>query len=66
MPEPPQRLSSARVFANPSAEAQGILSGQLDVEISSRLPLSGAAEAHTILEGRRATGKIVLKPWPAK
>jgi NADPH:quinone reductase-like Zn-dependent oxidoreductase len=36
------------------------------VEISSRLPLSGAAEAHTILEGRRATGKIVLKPWPAK
>ena len=40
-----------------------VLSGQVRVQIGHVLPLSGAAEAHRMIEGRRTTGKIVLKPW---
>lgn len=40
-----------------------IQAGQLTVAIGARLPLSGAPEAHRLMETRRATGKIVLKPW---
>ena len=43
-----------------------VASGQVKVPIAHVLPLSQAAEAHRILEGRRSTGKIVLKPWPAE
>ncbi|MBD2463500.1 NADPH:quinone oxidoreductase family protein [Oscillatoria sp. FACHB-1407] len=40
-----------------------ILSGQIEVKISHILPLSQVVEAHEILESRRSTGKIILKPW---
>uniref|UniRef100_UPI003F507DE1 quinone oxidoreductase family protein n=1 Tax=Caballeronia sp. LjRoot34 TaxID=3342325 RepID=UPI003F507DE1 len=40
-----------------------VVSGKLNVQLASRLPLSGAAEAHRTMEARRSTGKIVLKPW---
>jgi len=40
-----------------------VSSGQVEVPIGHVLPLSRAAEAHRMLEERRTTGKIVLKPW---
>ncbi len=40
-----------------------VLSGQVKVPVGHVLPLSQAAEAHRMLEERRTTGKIVLKPW---
>lgn len=40
-----------------------VASGQVKVPVGHVLPLSRAAEAHRMLEGRRTTGKIVLKPW---
>jgi len=38
-------------------------SGQIKVPVNQKLPLSRAAEAHRMIEERRATGKIILKPW---
>lgn len=40
-----------------------VISGQIKVEIGTVLPLRDAGVAHTIIENRRANGKIVLKPW---
>lgn len=40
-----------------------VASGQVEVPIGHVLPLRRAAEAHRMLEERRTTGKIVLKPW---
>ena len=40
-----------------------VSSGQVEVRVGHVLPLSRAAEAHRMLEERRTTGKIVLKPW---
>ncbi|CAA9570115.1 MAG: Quinone oxidoreductase [uncultured Thermomicrobiales bacterium] len=40
-----------------------VASGQVDVPIGHVLPLSRAADAHRMLEERRSTGKIILKPW---
>lgn len=37
--------------------------GRLRPVARHRLPLSRAAEAHALLEGRRSTGKVVLLPW---
>jgi NADPH2:quinone reductase len=37
-------------------------SGDLDVRVGLRLPLSEAAEAHRRLEGRETTGKVLLIP----
>jgi len=39
-----------------------VASGELRLTIGARYPLERAAEAHTDLEGRRTTGKIVLNP----
>jgi NADPH2:quinone reductase len=39
-----------------------IARGDLHVRISHRFPLSAAAEAHRVLEGRGTTGKILLEP----
>ncbi|MBX2800091.1 MAG: zinc-binding dehydrogenase [Myxococcales bacterium] len=39
-------------------------SGQVTPRIGHVLPLSRAAEAHALLEERRSSGKIVLRPWP--
>lgn len=43
--------------------ARLVLDEQLHVEIAGRFPLAEAAEAHRLMETRRATGKYVLKPW---
>ena len=40
-----------------------VASGQIRVNVNHVLPLSQAAEAHRMIEERRTTGKIVLKPW---
>jgi NADPH2:quinone reductase len=40
-----------------------VLRQRIRVEVAERLPLEGAAEAHRMMETRRATGKFVLKPW---
>ncbi|MBW4436606.1 MAG: NADPH:quinone oxidoreductase family protein [Pleurocapsa minor GSE-CHR-MK-17-07R] len=40
-----------------------VASGQVKVPVHHVLPLSQAAEAHRLMESRRTTGKIVLKPW---
>jgi NADPH2:quinone reductase len=45
------------------AVANLVLGQRIHVELAGRLPLEGAAEAHRIMETRRATGKFVLKPW---
>ena len=39
-----------------------IASGQLDVRIAARLPMSDAAEAHRLLQSRSLAGKILLIP----
>jgi len=38
-------------------------SGRITIPVHRTLPLSQAAEAHRLIEQRRAVGKIVLKPW---
>ncbi|MEO6231761.1 MAG: quinone oxidoreductase [Ferruginibacter sp.] len=40
-----------------------VLSGKLNLQIGAVLPLSQAAEAHHLVEGRKSTGKVVLDPW---
>jgi NADPH:quinone reductase len=39
-----------------------ISSGNLKLTIGSTYPLAQAAEAHTALEGRKTTGKLLLNP----
>jgi NADPH2:quinone reductase len=39
-----------------------VLDGSLSVRIGGRYPLTGAAQAHTDLQGRKTTGKILLIP----
>lgn len=40
-----------------------VMSGKLSLQVGTVLPLSQAAEAHRLLEGRKTTGKVVLQPW---
>lgn len=40
-----------------------ILAGKLSLQVGTILPLSQAAEAHRLLEGRETIGKVVLQPW---
>lgn len=40
-----------------------IMAGKLSIQVGTVLPLSQAAEAHRLLEGRNTTGKVVLQPW---
>ncbi|MEN0061640.1 MAG: zinc-binding dehydrogenase [Myxococcota bacterium] len=41
-----------------------IAEGKVEAPVGHVLPLTRAAEAHDLLEGRASTGKIVLNPWP--
>ena len=36
--------------------------GRLSVRIGAEFPLASAAEAHSALEGRSTTGKVLLVP----
>lgn len=40
-----------------------VANGQVKIQVGTVLPLSQAAEAHRLLEGRKTTGKVVLQPW---
>ena len=40
-----------------------VASGQVQVPISSVLPLEQAAQAHRLIESRQVTGKVILAPW---
>jgi NADPH:quinone reductase len=40
-----------------------VMAGKLSLQVGMVLPLSRAAEAHRLLEGRQTTGKVVLQPW---
>lgn len=40
-----------------------VATGQLSLQIGAAFPLSEAAQAHRLLEGRATTGKVVLEPW---
>jgi len=40
---------------------RGIRDGWLTIRIDRVLPMSEAAQAHTLLEGRQTSGKLVLK-----
>ena len=39
-----------------------VASGKLRLTIDRELPLAQAAAAHRLLEGRAATGKLILRP----
>ena len=43
-----------------------VASGKLNLTIDRELPLAQAAEAHRLLEGRATTGKLILRPGPAR
>jgi NADPH2:quinone reductase len=40
-----------------------VTDGTVALQVGTVLPLSQAAEAHRLLEGRKTTGKVVLQPW---
>nr|WP_297383434.1 NADPH:quinone oxidoreductase family protein [uncultured Roseateles sp.] len=40
-----------------------LMAGKLTLQVGTVLPLSQAAGAHRLMEGRRTTGKVVLQPW---
>jgi NADPH2:quinone reductase len=40
-----------------------VSAGRLSLQVGLAFPLSKAAEAHRLLEGRKTTGKVVLEPW---
>jgi NADPH2:quinone reductase len=51
------------LLAGPLAElAELAASGELDLQVSERLPLEQAADAHARMEARQTTGKVVLEP----
>lgn len=57
-------LASPEVLLSTLGELLGyIAEGKLSVHVGTVLPLSEAAEAHRLLEGRMTTGKVVLEPW---
>ncbi len=51
---PDVKMRSSAVFT-------GIREGWLKLKVDTVLPLADAAQAHRLLEGRKSTGKIVLK-----
>lgn len=43
-----------------------IASGDLTLTIGAAYPLERAAQAHADLEGRKTTGKLILRPWGSR
>lgn len=59
-------LANAELLMATVGELIGfVASGQVKIQVGKVLPLSQAAEAHRLLEGRQTTGKVVLQPWAA-
>jgi NADPH2:quinone reductase len=59
----PQVMRRPDLFVPSLQEVLGwISSGNLKLTIGSTYPLAQAAEAHTALEGRKTTGKLILNP----
>lgn len=57
-------LANAELLMATIGELIGfVASGQVKIQVGTVLPLSQAAEAHRLLEGRQTTGKVVLEPW---
>jgi NADPH:quinone reductase len=57
-------LANAELLTATIGELFGFVgSGQVKIQVGKVLPLSQAAEAHRLLEGRKTTGKVVLQPW---
>ena len=57
-------LSLPELIQSTLGEIIGFISaGKLSLQVGTVLPLSQAAEAHRLLEGRKTTGKVVLQPW---
>lgn len=57
-------LANAELLMATIGELIGfVASGQVKIQVGTVLPLSQAAEAHRLLEGRQTTGKVVLQPW---
>lgn len=57
-------LADAELLMATVSELVGLVSeGTVKIQVGTVLPLSQAAEAHRLLEGRRTTGKVVLQPW---
>lgn len=40
-----------------------VLDKRLALQVGAVLPLERASDAHRLLEGRKTTGKVVLRPW---
>lgn len=56
-------IASDRDLRRRADEVLGwIRDGKLDVRVGAEFPLADAARAHTALEGRQTTGKVVLVP----
>ncbi|CVI63052.1 MULTISPECIES: quinone oxidoreductase family protein [Agrobacterium] len=57
-------LANAELLMATIGELIGfVASGQVKIQVGAVLPLSQAAEAHRLLDGRQTTGKVVLEPW---
>jgi NADPH2:quinone reductase len=57
-------LAFPELIQSTLAEVLGfIMTGKLSLQIGTVLPLSEAAQAHRLLEGRKTAGKVVLEPW---
>lgn len=55
-------VTNAELLARASEVLGWVADGSLRVRIGHEFPLAAAAEAHTELEGRRTTGKVLLIP----
>ena len=57
-------LTVPNLFTDMMGEIMGFLmAGKLTINVGTVLPLSEAAEAHRLLEGRSTMGKVILQPW---
>jgi NADPH:quinone reductase len=59
----PQYVATREELLSRAGDVLGwIADGSLDVRIGERYPLSDARRAHSDLEARRSTGKLILLP----
>ncbi|MDV2683109.1 quinone oxidoreductase [Alkalihalophilus lindianensis] len=59
----PQIMRKPRLLQSSMKELLGYVgSGQLKLQIGGTYPLEEAAEVHSLMQGRKTTGKLILKP----